>query len=155
MLEELPQAISGEEAVLYFFGHPDTECTATPGSTISIGTEDSSGANGFGMRLIRVVSSQESVLNERANRFAMRASCDFELGVQIIEFELGGANPAAHDMFSQHIADICRSHSMRVSLEDSQVRQNESIADSPNKGGVKSGYDVWRREAGREKEQAG
>ena len=74
------------------------------------------------MRLIRVVSSQESVLDERANRFAMRARCDFELGVQIIEFKLGGANSAAHDMFSQLIADICRSHSMPVSLEDSQVR---------------------------------
>ncbi len=97
LLEKLPQGIGGEKAVLDFIGHPNAECTATAGGKISVGAEDASCTYVFFPWVIRIVSAKESMLDEIANGLAMAAGRDFELGIQIIEFDFGRANPTKHD----------------------------------------------------------
>ena len=61
------------------------------------------------------------MLDEIAHGLAMGTLGDFELGIELLEFELGRANTAAHDKHSQHIANMSPEHLESVSLERSQV----------------------------------
>ena len=55
--------------------------------------------------MLGIESAKEAVFDEIAHGLAMGTRCDFELGIEIVEFDLGGANSAAHDKL-QPIANI-------------------------------------------------
>ena len=66
--------------------------------------------------MLGIISAKEAVFDEIAHGPAMGALSEFELGIEIFEFELGRANSAAHDMLSRHIANISPEFLEGVSL---------------------------------------
>ena len=93
--------------------------------------------------MLGIISAKEAVFDEIAHGPAMGALSDFELGIEIFEFELGRANSAAHDKLSQHIA--------KISPELFECVQSRKIASATkpnrlqirqNRGWVEAGYDV-------------
>jgi len=94
--EKLPQAFGGEEEVLDLISHPDAEGFPTTSGTISVGTEDASGAHRFSKLVLGTVPAQEAVLDEIAHGLAMRTLGHFELGIELVELELRRTNLTAH-----------------------------------------------------------
>ena len=79
-----------------------------------------SSTNSLGELMLGIISTQEAVFDEIAHGLAMGTLRDFELGIEILEFELGRANSAAHDKLSQHIANISTELFESASLEISR-----------------------------------
>ena len=108
-----------------FIGHPDAEGFSTSIGTISVGTEDACSTNGFSELVLRIVSAKEAVFDEIAHGLAMGTLGDFDLGIELLKFDLRRANSAAHDKLSHRIAKISPAFLESVSLERSQVHQNQ------------------------------
>lgn len=75
---------------------PHAEGTPTTRDA-AITAEDARGPHGFGELVLRIVATQEAVLNEASHGLAMGTRSDLEPSVQIIEFLLGSTDPATHD----------------------------------------------------------
>ena len=76
--------------------------------------------------MIGIVSTQEAVFDQLAHGLAMRTLGNFELGIEIVEVELGRTNAAAHRRLSHLVATISSVASWKMdSVERSQVQHDQ------------------------------
>jgi len=97
LTEKLPQAVGAQIYAFDFVGRPNTEGSPTASGSTSVAAEDASSTNGFVQLVVRIIATQEAMLDQASHSFAMRTRSDFELCEQIIEFLFGGTDPATHD----------------------------------------------------------
>jgi hypothetical protein len=93
-LQESPQRVGGDAQALDFISEPDAEGATTAATSMAVAAKDPPSAKGLALGVAFVVAAQKAVVNQRANRFAMRTRRLFESFSNRVPFLFAAAKPA-------------------------------------------------------------